>query len=240
MGDLHGRSQAIGAVDQLAENADVTAVIQVGDMGFFWPGSPTVEEYFIKRGRQNRKHFPWFVIDGNHENHDVLDEKWNANRTSVVEVLPGCFHVRRNTILEIQGIKHLFCGGARSTDRGPGNEFYRGNRIWWAQEAPNAKEIVEFHEMLEREKPDTVITHDVPNIVDLYRDGRFEDSTSRGFDNALKLSEHKPNHWFFGHHHLLDTFKDLDTVTFRGCGLHGQFWERDVDGNFTSHDKTYS
>jgi len=219
----------------------VAAVIQVGDMGFFWPGSPTVEEYFEKRGKQGRRTFPWFVIDGNHENHDELDARWEAaGKPNVVEVLPGCFHVRRNTVLEIAGVKHLFCGGAKSTDRGPGMEFHRGRRIWWPQEVPTAAEIERFHVQLETERPDTVVTHEAPRCVDLYREGRFHDPTAIGFENALKLSAHKPAHHFFGHHHVLEEFRDAcEGVTFRGCGLHGQFWLRDGD-DIVSQGKIYA
>lgn len=239
-GDLHGHSNAMGHIDQLAENLHADYIVQCGDMGFFWPGSPTVEEYFKKRTRHKNRKIPWFVIDGNHENHDELDARWfAAGKTSIVEVLPLCYHVRRNTTITLGGVKHLFCGGAKSTDRGPGDEFYGVRRIWWPQEAPSNQEIEKFHTLLETEQPEVVITHEAPLCMPLYRSGRSVDPTANGFDRALTLSSHKPALWLCGHHHTLEKFEVPGISTdFRCCGLHGQFWLRNTDLNtIEGHEK---
>jgi predicted phosphodiesterase len=222
-GDIHGYSNALYAIDQKAAHLGVNAIIQCGDMGFYWPGSPTVEEYFNKRAKMTFE-IPWFVIDGNHENHDELDARWeSAGRPAVVEIAKNLYHVRRGTVIEIDGVKHLMCGGARSTDRGPGREFHRGRRIWWKQEAPSKEELDRFFAALTTEKPEVIVTHDAPNCVPLYREGRYEDPTARAFEHSLSLTSHRPKHWFFGHHHMLDSW-DTEGVNFRCAGYHGQYW----------------
>tara|TARA_R110002126_G_scaffold47318_12_gene132521 strand:- start:4302 stop:5045 length:744 start_codon:yes stop_codon:yes gene_type:complete len=230
-GDVHGNVDAFHAIETNAANINAVAIIQVGDFGIFWPDNKkAVAKYFDKRHRQGKLTIPWYFTDGNHEEHDVLDQMWvDAGRPDVVEVAPNCFHVRRGTVIEIDGLTHLFCGGAASVDRSEGfREFIDSNgkrrRIWWPQEAPNKEELQLFLDNMEARKPDVVVTHDVPTCIDIYGDQRRGDPTAHGFKRILDMSTHRPKRWFFGHHHLLEEWASDYLFSFYCCGKDGAGW----------------
>lgn len=231
VGDTHGYVENFDQIERRALAAKASAIVQLGDFGIFWPGNrKRLVQYFEKRRRQGKRTSPWYFCDGNHDEHDVLDQLWEeSGRRDVVEVAPNCFHVRRGSVVEIEGVKHIFCGGARSTDRGEGyREFVKQgekrSRIWWPQEAPNHEELSRFFENLNNHKPEVVVTHDSPVCIKLHRDGRNSDPTAQGFQRILHLSEHKPKRWFFGHHHTLETWISDFGVEFYCGGLHGEGW----------------
>lgn len=222
-GDLHGFTENFHHLDTAAEEFKAAAIIQTGDLAIFWPGeSGRVFKYFEKRARQGKHTTPWYFCDGNHDVHDRLESIWREKgEKDVVEVAPGLFHVRRGAIVTIGGVKHLFCGGARSTDRGPGNERNsRGHRIWWADEIPTQHEFEKFFKALDEEKPDVVVTHEAPQRVFLSRKDRETDVVANTFEKCLQLSSHVPKEWLFGHHHILRSWS-IDKTDFTCCGKHG-------------------
>jgi Icc-related predicted phosphoesterase len=207
-GDIHGRVDALVNLDEVATRHAVHAVVQCGDFGIFWPHTQgAVANYFHRRARKGKHVKPWFFCDGNHDVHDRLDK------------------LRRGGRVTIAGVKHTFCGGARSTDRGPDSAFYAGKRIWWPQEAPSRSDLEIFFESFDTFKPDVVVTHEAPACVPLRRSGRESDATVRGFQSVLDVSAHRPAAWFFGHHHDLETWEVNDTK-FACAGWHGEHWIR--------------
>lgn len=237
-GDVHGSIEAMTHLDDLATEIGARAVVQCGDFGIYWPFTKgKVIQHFARRAKKGR-HVPWYFCDGNHDVHDKLDSEHVKGRLGtvvvnegnlsegLVEIVPGLTHVRRGGFVTLGGVKHVFCGGARSTDRGPGSEMYEGKRIWWPQEAPSREDLEKFHSSLEAVKPDVVITHEAPLVVPVWRVERESDPTSRGFETIYRLVDHKPKYWFFGHHHILEKWTDGDT-TFACTGINGTAWIRD-------------
>lgn len=225
VGDIHGRVERFEAVDRWAHSNEAVAIVQVGDFGIFWSKpSDAMSSYFEQRKSKGKFACPVFFVDGNHENHDHLDKLWeDAGKPDRVEVAPSCFHVRRGSLADIDGLVHLFCGGARSTDRGPGQEFHGGKRIWWPQEVPSRADLEKFAANLGGKIPDVVVTHEAPSRVPLYRENRDTDPTARALDIALETCGHEPKYWFFGHHHTLERWVFKGTE-FLCAGLHGEAW----------------
>ncbi len=233
VGDIHGRLDDLGSIIQKAEAGSpspkppardpVDAIVQVGDFGWGFPGR-TLSIFLEKRARQAKWTVPIFTCFGNHDNWEAIkalrEEQGNPD---VVELVPGsgCFYVVRGKCIDIAGIKHLFLGGAESTDAHLRTE----NVDWWPDEQANTEEFQEFFDSLERDRPDTVITHDAPLRVDIYRRRRKVSITPNMLENALKHSTHQPKRWYFGHHHLLKKWK-IGKTRFFGCGLHGEYWTR--------------
>ena len=225
-GDLHGEPRAFARVDQAAKNMNADAIVQAGDNAVYWPGSDVVERYFHKRQRQGKLTIPWYMGDGNHEDHNRLDQIWEEQgHPDVVELYKDVYHVRRGSFVEIAGISHVFCGGARSTDRHHRVE----NVSWWPQEAPSAMELRKFFDAIQEHKPEVIVTHDAPNCVPLYRDGRNGDPTALGFMKIMTMSDHRPKRWYFGHHHVLKSWKDVSDVDFYCCGIDGAFHVWDTE-----------
>ena len=237
MGDLHGNTRALWAIDRLAQSEGVQAVVQTGDFGILWPGgNDGPQKFFHKRSVRGQDNggcdIPWFFCDGNHDNHDRLRDLHEVGNAHRQEVVPNLFHITRGKTLDVAGTRILFCGGARSTDRGAGwREHHNGNRIWWPQEAPDGADLQCTFDSMEVMKPKIVVTHEAPSKVDLYREDRDTDPTARGLDQIHNLSTHKAALWFFGHHHVLEEFPDTSGAgtRFLGCGLEGQGWLWDVE-----------
>lgn len=221
-GDLHGRLDDIGKIIQSAEDRSVDAVVQVGDLGFGFPDK-TTRKFMEKRARQAKWSVPFFTCLGNHDNWDLIYEMMGDEYPDVIELVPGSgfFYVTRGTTIDIAGSKHLFFGGATSTDahlRKPGYD-------WWAGEEPTRLEFERFFDALNNDKPDTVVTHEAPIRVKLKRKFRNGNYVANGLENVIKLTDHMPKNWMFGHHHLLQRWK-IDGVKYFCCGLHSQYWER--------------
>ncbi len=171
-------------------------IICCGDFGY-WP------IYNDKRYKndvdllkpQNTKIY-W--CDGNHEQHDLLDELVVKNGRQPIEVAENVFYVPRGCVLTFNDKNFLFMGGADSIDK-----QYRKIKIdWFPQEIVSEKDL----SYIEDKKIDVVISHtcpyDIVNQCILKNPGyasKFNDPSSRALQ--VILEEHKPKEWFFGHWH---------------------------------------
>lgn len=219
VGDIHGRVDKVAEIDQAAIKAGVDIVVQVGDFGVRWNGACPIAKYFAKRARQNRPGPTWYTCGGNHENWDKWAELQEEQSPSkMVELAPGCFYVVRGTTIDLDGKSHLFFGGAESIDRPTRVEGVS----WWAAESPSRKEFDTFFDAMEADCPEIVITHEAPLCVELDRPGRETQPTPRNLQNVLKHSEHVPKNWYFGHHHVLQSWS-INNIEFHCCGLHGEY-----------------
>jgi hypothetical protein len=79
---------------------------------------------------------------------------------------------------------------------------------------------------LEDGKPEVVVTHEAPLCVELDRPGRDTQPTPKNLDNAFRICEHTPAHWYFGHHHILEDW-EIQGTKFHCCGFHGEFVRSD-------------
>lgn len=236
VGDIHGRLDKLLNIINIANKSNST-IVQVGDFGTFWPSNNATDR-FLKTGitekwntsdldkwiskRANRDWKTEIIsVGGNHDNWNVIYDLWNEqNNSDKIELVPnsGVFMAARGSTLEINGIKHLFLGGAESTDK----HHRIDNLTWWDREQPNQNEFELFFKNLEEYKPDVVVTHDAPSRVPLFRVNRDKSITPNTLEKCLFLSSHKPKHWYFGHHHILESW-DIDGIQFHCCGLHGQY-----------------
>lgn len=224
-GDLHGRVNDLIDIIQLAEAKQVVAIIQVGDFGLGFPND-SWEEFFKIRAQQDKWKVPIYTCLGNHDNWDRLDQlNQEQGYPDKVEVFPGggLYFVPRGNVLDIDGISHIFIGGAESTDQ----ERRTPGKTWWSREQPEEKEFEKFRINLEEQKPDTVVAHEVPLRVNLYRARRNQSYTPNMMEQILKASSHQPKRFYFGHHHLLEKWT-IKKTKYYCCGLHGQYWLREI------------
>jgi len=220
VGDIHGDAATFAKVDQEAHRKGAVAIVQCGDFGYYWPGHYKLQQYFEKRVRQNKLNHPVYFVDGNHEQFPKLDFDWEEQgQPDVVELAKNVFHVRRGAFVELDGIGHVFCGGANSTDR-----FRRvEGESWWPDEEPTAADYTRFYDTIQLMKPEVIVTHEAPQIVPLYKTRRYEDTVSHNLQRVFTLSEHRPARWYFGHHHIVGTWKVDEITTFFATGWRGEF-----------------
>jgi len=222
-GDLHGRLSDLGRIVMSAEAKQFDAIVQVGDFGIGFPGRHTIR-WIEKRAFQGKWTVPLYTCFGNHDSWDLYDAYFDANPDeNLFELVPdsGVYVVRRGAVIDIAGIKHIFLGGAESTDKHRRIEGVS----YWAREEPSRAEFNLFFDNWETEKPDTVVTHDAPLRIDIKRMRRNSSHTPRNLESVCKLTKHSPRHWVFGHHHSIEKWK-VQKTKYYCCGLHGQGWLR--------------
>ena len=220
IGDLHGEVDDIMKVDRAAAKAGITHVIQVGDFGIRWTGRPcSIYKYFSKKKRKDKPGPTWITCGGNHDNWD----KWfklshDQGEPSLVELAPNVFYAQRGSYHIIEGVGHLFLGGAESTDK----HIRVKGKDWWAAETPTYADFCLAMARLETCKPEVMITHDAPTCVEIKRTQRDHNPTPRNLNNLLLYSNYKPPRWYYGHHHTMNE-DTINNVNFYCCGLGGQY-----------------
>jgi len=177
-------------------------VIISGDFGLIWNGGKE-DQYWLKWLDKERP-FTTLFIDGNHENHDMLDsypvEMWNGGK--IHRINDSVIHLMRGQVFEIEGKKFFTFGGADSHDK----EHRREGISWWRREMPSYAEYEEGLSNLDKHNwsVDYVITHTCPSSTMEHiaaRLGfRFDIDQLHSY---LWEIEGKLNykHWYFGHFH---------------------------------------
>jgi len=219
-GDIHGRHEPLDKLFDRAELDSMSAIIQVGDFGIFWPDPASGLRDFLDTRRSS---IPFYFCDGNHENHTLLDALHNEQGTDIVKVAHNCYHVRRGTTLTLAGLSVLFMGGARS-HVGKKDHALVLNENWWPREIPSLQEFYRFEQSFQT--ADIVVSHECPTSLMMQKSYYREwskNGVSQFFDTVLKESKEKPSRWFFGHHHDFDTWR-IDNIDFFCCGKHGEAW----------------
>lgn len=182
-------------------------IIIAGDFGVIW--NSTSSELLSRQDKYllnwyNQKNYTTLWIDGNHENHCVLNqfpiEIWNSGK--IHKISDSVIHLMRGQVYNINEKTFFTMGGADSVDK-----YLRVENVsWWSEEMPSYEEYQEAMNNLEKVnfKVDYVITHCcgtqlLPRIYDTQH-SRTDELTQFLWhlekDFGLQFK-----HWYFGHHH---------------------------------------
>jgi predicted phosphohydrolase len=189
-------------------------VIITGDFGWLWFPDGHVSYRKDLAGLKWLKEKPWttLFVDGNHENHDILDllpsiDKFDGK---VGYINDSVFHLKRGEVYNIQGNKFFSFGGAEST------KTYNKRKIleqiqgknWWEREIPSENEFLYALENLKKHNfnIDYILSHTAPiriveqvvKSLDCY-EHRVNDPVSKMLSDFEKDLNFKK--WFFGHFH---------------------------------------
>lgn len=200
LGDVHGCWSHMNTViaDAIKQHPDITHIVQVGDFGYGWPG---IKPFKASKGFLTDEEMAVYDaavklwIDGNHENHDRLDADHGAWQ-------PDWSHMKRGSVLTVDGYCLLFHGGATSADKQRRIEGVS----WWRQESISYGKTREL--LSELEGPiHAVFSHEHPAAIP-YSDERYGPDDLIGMADkraldAIRLHV-RPEFWFFGHHHKGD------------------------------------
>lgn len=151
IGDIHGEFEFLPNI--LKEVPDDGIIIQVGDFGVY----REYRERWEKVARQlERFKNPIYFIDGNHEEFPLF---YNPDQMGPMHVWERLIWIPRGTVMEFDGIRVGFMGGAASADK-----VHRTEGLsWWPQELIS---YGEFERMLQNEKPiNLLITHSPPQRI---------------------------------------------------------------------------
>lgn len=202
LGDVQGADESADVlITSLMENHDIEQIIQVGDIGFCYPGcKPWLTDYGIPQN--------W--IDGNHENFDLLYKRHLPNFGE--DPYHSMSGIGWKTFLDVWEYKPrgtiengvLYVGGAMSppwfiTDSKKGVD-------WWPQEQITEEDYRTTRENIEKYGPEnihTVISHDCPTAfsMDEMLGGSSWSSKTRTFLERIRVLIN-PQRWYFGHYHF--------------------------------------
>ncbi|WMI81545.1 hypothetical protein [Anaerotignum sp. MB30-C6] len=203
-GDKHGTFVPLFALAEKVELRDTDILIVAGDAGYVWNDD---YHYNVQSLQQI---FPGIItfIDGNHENHVLLNSfevsQWNGG--NVHRIGERVYHLMRGQVYSIYGNNILTFGGARSVDKDRREEGVS----WWKEEEPTAEEIEYGKKQLIQHADviDYVITHESPLFarshitrpkrIDVdYHLPEFLDEWYEIISSAPRLKK-----WYFGHMHV--------------------------------------
>lgn len=207
LGDTHGdRGFTRGAIRWAAEN-DVNRIVQVGDFGF-WPRTNNGQKFLHDVGKQSVESMvPFYFIDGNHEDHLVLNRHVRDNlKPGDPWVHYGKYpvtYILRGGTWEWGGVRFGAFGGAFSIDRHNRIED-SGSYGWFADEVPDPSKIPDLGQV------DVLLTHDSPIVPPcMYSAGGFKrDAMSSASQAAVydALVASKASLLVHGHWHLYERY----------------------------------
>lgn len=148
IGDLHGNFDFIRWWLKAHQIKNCT-LIQVGDFGIGF--KPNTEDRILQSINEelSERESTLLVIRGNHDNPSYFDGKHDYE---FIKFLPDY------TTMEIDGLNHLFIGGALSIDRRVRTE---GIDYW-----KNEGFVKDLDKISELKDIDVVVTHTAPNFVE--------------------------------------------------------------------------
>lgn len=207
-GDTHGHIDINKLnVKNFPEQKDMTKddyLIICGDFGLVWNNSE--QEKHLRKILNNRN-FTTLVVDGNHENFDMLnnlkEKEWNGGKVGIIE--DNILHLKRGNIYDLQGFKVFAMGGATSIDKQSRQE----GLTWWKEEEPSFEEINFALDNLKKHnnKVDLIVTHTTSNRK-MKELGFIKENNNLNqlFDIIEDTVDYRK--WYFGHFHDDRTMND--------------------------------
>ena len=206
-GDKHGAFLPIFGLAKKVELKDTDILIIAGDAGYVWNDS---YPYAMETLQQT---FPGIIafIDGNHENHALLNsleiKEWCGGKIHMVG--ERVYHMMRGEIYSIYGNNIFNFGGARSNDIDRREEGVS----WWKEEEPTLVEMEYGRNKLLKHinEIDYVITHETPLFArehisrtkQIDEDYLLPKALNDWYELILIASRFKK--WYFGHMHVDQT-----------------------------------
>lgn len=188
---------------QTCEFKEGDYLIICGDFGLVWSekGKPYYKEDQYWINWLNSQPYTTLFVDGNHENHDLLDampvSEWNGGKVHFIA--DKVIHLMRGQVFNIEGYSFFTMGGASSHDK----EDRVEGESWWARELPDREEYDEAIRNLEKynNKVDYIITHCGPEYIQHRAAPKYEeDDLIIFFEQLRNTVEFK--RWYNGHYHL--------------------------------------
>lgn len=212
VGDVHGNEKFWARACRVAAREGCEIVLQVGDFGYWEHYSHGARFLAVAEFELADKGLNGYFIDGNHENHPMLWEKYGPTPSAAMDedptmmygcsqgepvmVRPHLFYLPRGLRWTWANTSFLACGGAHSVDhktRTPG-------KTWWQTELITHEQI----DACGTDKVDILISHDAPLGFDLpalaFKEVALETYANRG-RLATIADNTSPNMLIHGHYH---------------------------------------
>lgn len=204
-GDWHGSLNRSYVVIEYAGNKGVSAVLQLGDFGFWVPGRAT--DHYLDHVDKACAAFDVTLlwVDGNHEMHPALNEL-PLNAEGVRPIREHILHLPRGFRWHWSGRTWMALGGAHSVDR----QWRTAGRDWWPEETLTEDDI---YRAVSGGPVDVIAAHDCPDGTDIasrLKSNNFPDEEiERAKEHRQRVGRvvdaTRPEMLFHGHYHLRHT-----------------------------------
>lgn len=204
-GDTHGNLRFTRIYQ--ARKLGLTHLIICGDFGYVWQGG-------LKESKRlkflSNIGVTILFLDGNHDNHDILNEyPINERYGGKVHLIEdNIFHLIRGEIYTLNNNTFFAFGGANSVDKDDRKE----GKNWWQDEKPSCLDELNALNNLEhyKYKVDYILTHtSYPLALHCVGGDSTIDDVSY-YLNSIRLKVDF-KYWFFGHMHKDFDIKTLNT-----------------------------
>jgi hypothetical protein len=194
LGDIHAMPGVLEyAIRKAREEKFCSAIIQVGDFGVY----PHVLDYFKRIAETSP--VPIYFVDGNHEKFSIIKQWWEimeiTHDSTFHLVQDKLIYVRRGSVLNIDGRRIGFLGGAASIDFAYRSKGYD----WFDEEVIRDEDCERLLQQAAGRPLDFLVTHSPPQRV-----------ITKHFDNpperALRVRQAfgAPDDWYDPGAHRLD------------------------------------
>jgi hypothetical protein len=217
LGDVHGNSPFLSYAMTAAARNGCQAVVQLGDFGY-WEHTRDGVAFLNKAERDAEQcELPLLFIDGNHENHALLEqciEDGRCGDDGVVWLRENVGWITRGSRWEWNGVVFAALGGAASVDR----RFREPGWSWWETESICETDV----ELLGHDPVDVFVCHDAPGFCNLsgsYQIPEYDLQRCKQSRDLLDraIARTRPLHVVHGHWHRRYTDSSTD-VTVHGFG----------------------
>ena len=209
-GDKHGTFLPLFGLAEKEDIRETDILIIAGDAGYVWDED---YPYVVETLQQT---FPGTIafIDGNHENHALLNaikvREWCGGK--VHQIGERVYHLMRGEMYSVYGKNIFTFGGARSNDKDRRVEGVS----WWQEEEPSPEEMVYGQEQFLKyiNKIDYVITHETPLFarkhISRAKPTEADYSLPELLDDWYMMISSAPQfkRWYFGHMHVDQSITD--------------------------------
>jgi len=199
-GDIHGNTDHAEWLFEVAVENDCSHIIACGDFGY-WVHISSGQKFvnrIAKLAETNNIHFLW--VDGNHENHDILNDLLAKHGDSEPIPTPNEWvkWIPRGCRFRIGDTNLMGYGGAWSVDWMDRTE----GLSWWRGELIDPEHIAQVDD----EPVDILVTHEAPMGAQLsYKDKLPQSVAQRELVSTL-VEKVTPELVICGHHHTRETF----------------------------------
>ena len=163
VGDIHGDIDHWLRLVEVAKDHHIDVIVQVGDFGY-WEHTKEGSHYLTVLN----KILPCdlYFIDGNHDNHPLLWEKYRLNQAGpFMTVRSNIYYIQRGAAWTWGGVAFMGMGGAFSVDYEwrIRTQEAKGIELWWATEEIRTQDMYAAETSTAFVSPDILITHDAPD-----------------------------------------------------------------------------
>jgi hypothetical protein len=202
-GDIHGSMDidklTADAFPEQKQMSKEDFMIICGDFGLVWESADD-EKYWL--GWLDDKNFTTLFVDGNHENHHMLNDYPVSELCGgkVHKISESVYHLMRGEVYTICGKKIFAMGGAASHDK----EWRTEGVSWWPEEMPSEKEYENAINNLAASdwQVDYIVSHCCSDSVQSKISDYYERNELTKFFEEVVKSRCAFEKWFFGHYHI--------------------------------------